>query len=128
MNGTFTKLDLTKTLDGTWITSVPYHGSYMKVVASGGNTTEYMSNSGLFLGEEVEVVYGEYPTVTDTNPATCTIIEVNPAVFGGPNTWIPWDSLSSEYKNLVGGSKTFKAIIYDDKFETQGLTFTLVGP
>jgi hypothetical protein len=123
MNGTFTKLDTSLTSEGTWVSSAPYDGRYVKIVAASGNFTEFLSPNGT--SNWAEVVKGTYSTTAGTtNPAACTITQVNTGVFtGGADTWVAWNALSQAYKNNVGGYQTFTVIIYANKFETQGLTF-----
>lgn len=127
MNGTFTKLDTTKTLEGTWISTEPLvNGNYLKITAANdGKFTQSMSTnpSG---STWANLLKGTYPTTGNTNPAACTITEVNTAVFTGAGTesWAPWAGLSQEYKNYLGGSPTSTMIIYDSKFEGMGAAFT----
>jgi hypothetical protein len=119
-NGTLTKLTTSLTLGGTWKTSgASYSGYYMKIVATGGNFTVSVSlNNSTW----VELIKGTYPASGSTNPATCTISEVNIGVFtNSADNWVAWGSLSQGYKNEVGGSETPTIVVYSNKCEGLGL-------
>jgi hypothetical protein len=119
MNGTLTRLNPALTLTGTWISGGPvFNGSYVKITAASGNFSEYLGSSGS--GPWTEAVKGTYPTSGTTNPAFCTITQVNPSFVGGTNSWINWNDLSPEYKYILGNSQTFTVLVYDTKCETQG--------
>jgi hypothetical protein len=124
MNGTFTKLETATnlTLEGTWKTDEPFDSQYVKIIGNSGGFTEYISSDG---STWRDMVKGTYPTTGTTNPAICTIDEVNTNEFTGqPGTnWVPWNELSSAVKNNInGGSRLFTVIIYDDRCETYGIT------
>jgi hypothetical protein len=114
MNGTYTKPDAGLTLEGTWKTSEPFFGLYVKIVAgNSGDFTEYLSADGA--SNWYEAVKGTYP---DANPAVCTITHVNTG--SGSVIWTEWNSLSDEQKQSAGGSETFTAIIYTGTCEIAG--------
>ncbi|MDR2095485.1 MAG: hypothetical protein LBP76_08200 [Treponema sp.] len=119
MNGTFTKLDTDLTFEGIWATSEPVYGRYAKIVAKpDGTFDEFLSDDGFAWGEEI--IRGTYPTTTNTNPALCTITQVNLRVFGGGNTWKYWNELTADQKKNMNVSETFPMIIYSNKCETMG--------
>jgi hypothetical protein len=121
MNGTLTKLNPVLTLTGTWISGGPvFNGMYVKLEAASGNLSEYLGSSGS--GPWTEAVRGTYPTSGTTNPAACTITQVNPSFIGGANSWINWADLPQVYKNIFGGSPAITVLVYAAKCETQGAT------
>jgi hypothetical protein len=119
MNGTFTKLDTGLTLEGTWQTEefLEDGSSKPKIVAVNGGTF-YMTD-----GSTRQGIRGTYPT--GTNPAKCTITEVNLGTYKGSpiDEWVVWDTLTQPQKNFFGGSKTPTMIIYNDRCEGMGLVF-----
>jgi hypothetical protein len=120
MNGSFTKLNTGLSLTGTWVTTgKPFIGADMKIAAGGGNFTNSISPDG---STWRELMMGTY--TADTNPAPCTITEVNTGVLtGGADAWVAWGSLSPTLQSAVGGSQAIRVIIYADKCETLGVTF-----
>jgi hypothetical protein len=127
MNGTLTKLDTNKTLDGggtgTWTTSGPsiyYYNDWVKIVASSGSFTESVAPDG---SAWREIVKGTYPNTTNTNPAICTITQVDIGFLtNGAPDWKNWSDLDPVQKQSFGGSETFPVIIYNDRCETYGIT------
>jgi endo-1,4-beta-xylanase len=121
MNGTFTKLNTSLSLEGTWISNQLMDGYYTKIAADGsGNITQSSSSDN---SNWTEVTKGTY--VQNTNPATYTITQVNTALFtNGNDSWVNWDALDQQYKNNVNfGSQTGTVIIYSNKLEGAGYTF-----
>jgi hypothetical protein len=70
-----------------------------------------------------EIAKGTYPTTTDTNPALVNFTHVNSYVIDGSNTWVDWDTLTQDVKDIVGGSQHATIIIYSDR--CVGRDFTL---
>jgi hypothetical protein len=128
MNGTFTKLDPSLTLLGTWEGDDLYDGGYVRIVGdASGNLIESIRNYDSSTWREV--VRGTYPTTasgTTTNPAVCTINQVNISELagGGSPDWKTWNDLEQQQKESVGGSQTFTVLIYADRCETYGMTLT----
>jgi hypothetical protein len=118
MNGTFTQLDTGLTLDGTWVsTDALIFGNYAEMAATSGNFTVKAGDDEPSKADKVKGTY-----VQNTNPAVCTITEID--IGGG---LVAWDTLSDDVKNAFGGG-TFTALIYgnsaNDIFEAIGSTFT----
>jgi hypothetical protein len=119
MNGTYTKLDTDLTLEGSWQTGDPVmHGNYLKIVAENDGTF-YMTDGGTREG-----VWGTYTGAhaPDTNPAVCTIDEVNINIFLGKPGEVraAWEALTPQQKNYFGGHKIFTVIVYADRCEYGG--------
>ncbi|MDR1373854.1 MAG: hypothetical protein LBJ24_02665 [Treponema sp.] len=105
MNGTFTKLNTSFVLTGTWIDSEGPFGD-VKIAANSGNFTISIGP-----GSGMDVIKGTYPTSGTTNPAVCTITEVNTAAFGDSGGWKLWANLGT-YQNYFGGSPILPVLIY----------------
>jgi hypothetical protein len=113
MNGTYTKLDTSLTLEGTWKTGeLVYNGAYAYIVAISDGTFSF-TDGGPRAGAK-----GTYPTGTNTNPAVCTFTDVNLGVYEDrSDDWKTWNDLTQQQKNYVGGSQTITIIIYTDRCE-----------
>jgi hypothetical protein len=119
MNGTFTKLNPSLTLRGTWISTTmpPELGGYARITADGsGNVTFAV---GVDSGSLTDLVRGTY---TPTNPVVCAITHVNSEAG-----WVPWNTLDAaakeELSGALGGSTTSTGFIYSDRFEMNGVAF-----
>jgi hypothetical protein len=63
-------------------------------------------------------------TYSGTNPANCTIAQINLGVYENrADDWKAWSDLTQQQKGYVGGSQTFMVIIYDNKCEGMGYIF-----
>jgi hypothetical protein len=130
MNGTFTQLDPSLTLSGTWEGDEPFgDGSYRRITATAGDFTESASFDGGTTWRDVKK--GTYPTTASgtitTNPAICTITQVNISELdggsGGTPVWKTWNDLDQQQKDAAGGSQTVTILIYSDRFEVYGAAF-----
>ncbi|MDR0584351.1 MAG: hypothetical protein LBG57_08410 [Treponema sp.] len=118
INGMFTKLDRSLTLQGTWQTDerVPPWDDYVKVVA--GANGEFIESASSDKSSWTEKVKGTYTTTAPTNPATLTVTHAK------INTnWESWATLPQDQKNDFGGSDTYKVFIYADRCEAAGFVF-----
>jgi hypothetical protein len=118
MNGEFTKLDTSLTLDGTWVsTDALIFGNYAEMAATSGDFTVQVGPNSGSLTDKAKGTY------TSTNPVVCTITHLY------ESGWVAWDTLSDAAKNAIGGSSIFTGLIYDNSpsantFEVSGSTFT----
>ena len=105
--------------DGTWIGTI--YDTTIKIVAANGSFKQYNDN--------VEGVRGIYTFLGNT--VTWTAVEVNPGVifgsFGGIDGWVNFSSLSSEFKEYMGGNDTAQITIIGNTFTNlipQEITYT----
>jgi hypothetical protein len=99
-------------LEGTWVSD----DNSLRLEASNGSFKQYL------VYDNKEVVRGTY-TVSG-NAVTATITDVNTAMFGGTDRWYTWANLSSQYKEVMGGSARQEITIVDNTFTSNGMTFT----
>jgi hypothetical protein len=132
MNGTFTKLDRDLSLGAntTWKgPSSDMDGglAYMKIVTGGsGDFTASFGPDNFSWSELLHGRYGLSQIEGKPNPVVCTIDEVDIAMFGYglSSDWKPWNQLTPQQKNMLGGSQEFSALLYSAT-ECQTLSYVL---
>jgi hypothetical protein len=124
MNGTFAELNTTASFTGIWKTAYPgFNGYYMQIDANSGIGIFTISLSATGGSPWRALIYGTY--TNGTNPATCTILQVNTGLLAGEaDSWIGWNSLTPAQEQAVGGSETITAVGHNGKWTAMGLIYS----
>jgi len=101
---------------GTWVNDGEGDAPPLKIIAADGSLKAYSIPSNK------EVIRGTYSV--SGNNVNLQVTQVNTALFGGSDEWVPWANLSATYKAYMGGSNPLQITIQNNSFVLLGSTFT----